>query len=423
MTASISPSVTTMAPQGETTTIATSATSTAPHPADADKGGRFAEVLSRKLKTGGQESDEADKDAAFALVPNANALAATNQAAMVATSGSAGLTTQATAQDTHQNQGIDSDAFPNEGKPADTAMAQTPSSAQSDAGRILRFVPRMMHGATPDDGKPASAGSDTDAVEGWRNDPIDTLDGVLQHIHTANRLMGAGKAQAGTKSLADPATPAHASPSTWGNATTLTETSQSNTRALTQILARSTTIAANHNDSALANASLSVAQALPASHTSPSGVLAAADSMNAIPVPLNHPQWSQALSQQMLRFAHANAQGLQVAELRLDPPELGPLRIAIELRDHVAHAAFVSAHAPVRLAIENALPQLHEQLAQAGISLGQTSVSDQGSPGQEAAGYDDALATAMAAETAQATHTAPAVVLARNPHALIDTFA
>lgn len=102
----------------------------------------------------------------------------------------------------------------------------------------------------------------------------------------------------------------------------------------------------------------------------------------AIPVPLHHPQWSQSLGQEVMQLAHAGKHAPQVAELRLDPPELGPLRIAIQISDNVAHAVFVSAHANVRNAIENALPQLQEQLAQAGISLGQTSVNDQGSPSQ-----------------------------------------
>ena len=43
----------------------------------------------------------------------------------------------------------------------------------------------------------------------------------------------------------------------------------------------------------------------------------------------------------------------------------------------MASASFVSAHASVRQAIETALPQLQQALAQAGISLGQTSVGEQ----------------------------------------------
>lgn len=125
-------------------------------------------------------------------------------------------------------------------------------------------------------------------------------------------------------------------------------------------------------------ASIHVAAAVPLQAQS----APAAVGTGAIPVPLQHPQWSQSLGQEVMQLAHAGKHTPQVAELRLDPPELGPLRIAIQISDNVAHAVFVSAHANVRSAIENALPQLQEQLAQAGISLGQTSVNDQGSPSQ-----------------------------------------
>ncbi|MNR47301.1 flagellar hook-length control protein [compost metagenome] len=42
-----------------------------------------------------------------------------------------------------------------------------------------------------------------------------------------------------------------------------------------------------------------------------------------------------------------------------------------------AHAQFFSHNAQVRSAIEQALPQLKEAMAEQGISLGQTSVGDQ----------------------------------------------
>jgi len=76
--------------------------------------------------------------------------------------------------------------------------------------------------------------------------------------------------------------------------------------------------------------------------------------------------------------------------------------------------------------VENALPQLQEQLAQAGISLGQTSVSDQPSPQQDmpqnapARDVPPLVADRSAPRAMQASSLAAPV---RNPHALIDTFA
>jgi flagellar hook-length control protein FliK len=68
-------------------------------------------------------------------------------------------------------------------------------------------------------------------------------------------------------------------------------------------------------------------------------------------------------------------QHLKVAELHLNPPELGPLQITLTVNNDQASAQFVSQHASVREAIEAAMPRLREMLAEGGITLGNTSVS------------------------------------------------
>jgi len=66
--------------------------------------------------------------------------------------------------------------------------------------------------------------------------------------------------------------------------------------------------------------------------------------------------------------------GHQVAELNLNPANLGPLKVTLTMGDNQAQAMFVSAHESVRKAVEAALPQLRTTLAEQGINLGQTSV-------------------------------------------------
>ena len=83
-------------------------------------------------------------------------------------------------------------------------------------------------------------------------------------------------------------------------------------------------------------------------------------------------EWGKALGQQVVQLGHA---GHQVAELQLNPPGLGPLKVTLSLNDHQIQAMFVSAHASVRAAVEASLPQLRATLADNGISLGNTSVS------------------------------------------------
>ena len=83
------------------------------------------------------------------------------------------------------------------------------------------------------------------------------------------------------------------------------------------------------------------------------------------------PEWGKALGQQVI---HLSATDRQVAELQLNPPGLGPLKVTLSMSDQQMQAAFVSAHSSVRTAVEAALPQLRALLAESGISLGQTSV-------------------------------------------------
>ncbi|MDI1275605.1 flagellar hook-length control protein FliK [Polaromonas sp.] len=83
-------------------------------------------------------------------------------------------------------------------------------------------------------------------------------------------------------------------------------------------------------------------------------------------------EWGKALGQQMI---HMGKGGEQVAELQLNPPGLGPLKVTLSMNDQQVQAMFVSAHSSVRAAVEAALPQLRSTLADSGISLGNTSVN------------------------------------------------
>jgi flagellar hook-length control protein FliK len=64
-----------------------------------------------------------------------------------------------------------------------------------------------------------------------------------------------------------------------------------------------------------------------------------------------------------------------VAELRVNPPELGPLDIKLTVSEHQTTAVFTSPHGAVRDAVESAIPRLREVLAESGIMLGNASVT------------------------------------------------
>lgn len=90
--------------------------------------------------------------------------------------------------------------------------------------------------------------------------------------------------------------------------------------------------------------------------------------------PLTSPGWSEALGKRVLVMTDTQVRS---AEIRMDPPELGPIEVQLTVKDDKAHVAFQAQHALTRDAIESALPRLREMLAEQGLALGQTTVSDQ----------------------------------------------
>ncbi|MDI5987300.1 flagellar hook-length control protein FliK [Halomonas sp. M4R5S39] len=98
-----------------------------------------------------------------------------------------------------------------------------------------------------------------------------------------------------------------------------------------------------------------------------------------LPAPLASPAWPQQFTQQVGQQLVMLGQrgGEQRIELHLNPAELGPLTVSLKVSEQAAQAQFLSAHAPVRSAVEQAIPQLREALAEQGISLGEASVGEQ----------------------------------------------
>lgn len=83
-------------------------------------------------------------------------------------------------------------------------------------------------------------------------------------------------------------------------------------------------------------------------------------------------EWGGALGDKVAWIA---SQGSQVAELQLNPPNLGPLEVRVTVgADQQANVVFVSQQPAVREAIETAMPRLREMLADSGIMLGNSMV-------------------------------------------------
>ncbi|MDH5545447.1 MAG: flagellar hook-length control protein FliK [Gammaproteobacteria bacterium] len=90
--------------------------------------------------------------------------------------------------------------------------------------------------------------------------------------------------------------------------------------------------------------------------------------------PLESEEWGAVFSKR-INFLVKN--GVQTAELRLDPPEMGRVNIKIKMSQEHASIQFTAQHNNVREAIETAMPRLRDMLSESGLSLGNVDVSTQ----------------------------------------------
>jgi flagellar hook-length control protein FliK len=135
------------------------------------------------------------------------------------------------------------------------------------------------------------------------------------------------------------------------------------------------------------------------------------------------PAWGQALGDKIVWMATA---AQQTATLTLNPPNMGPLQIVVNVSNEQATASFFSAQPEVRQALEAAFPRLKEMMNEAGIQLGQATVSAD-TPRQDAPAHRQGQAIASPfhgtddpAATALLTGQVP---VQQSGRGLVDTFA
>lgn len=97
-----------------------------------------------------------------------------------------------------------------------------------------------------------------------------------------------------------------------------------------------------------------------------------------IQIPLNmqfsHSQWSNGVAE---KTAALISQNINSAEIQMDPPELGPLQVRIQVHQDQASVTFVTANPQVRDALDASLLRLKDMLQEQGLQLVDSGVSDQ----------------------------------------------
>ena len=98
--------------------------------------------------------------------------------------------------------------------------------------------------------------------------------------------------------------------------------------------------------------------------------------LRRIEVPVHQAGWGEAVGNRLMMMVNDK---MQSAHIHLNPPELGPIEVRINVNQDQASVQFISSHTAVRDAIEDAFPRLKEMFMQNGLSLTDANVSQQSS--------------------------------------------
>ena len=84
------------------------------------------------------------------------------------------------------------------------------------------------------------------------------------------------------------------------------------------------------------------------------------------------PGWGDELGNRIMWMVH---QDVQTANIKLNPPHLGPLEVNVSLSNNQVDVSFSSHHASVKEALDASIPKLREMLGDNGLQLGGANVT------------------------------------------------
>ena len=274
----------------------------------------------------------------------------------------------------------------------------------------------------------ANVGNATGATKGAAS--LNGDKAVTGHVSTSSKTLAGNSAQGEAKGkLGDKQDPTAAATG---------DTASTDAKNATDALAATTTAVTQDSLSSLkstadaANAALAASQAAAASASTATTTAAqtanpaAAAAANTLASKVGTSDWEEELGQKVVFLSNGVQQS---AQLSLNPKDLGPLQVVLQVADNHAHALFVSEHPQVREAVEAALPKLREAMEQNGIGLGSASVSDgfarqTGQQGQSSGGSrSGGSGSGFASGGDSQDDVAVAKVAVRQTVGLVDTFA
>ena len=164
----------------------------------------------------------------------------------------------------------------------------------------------------------------------------------------------------------------------------------------------------------------SLPQALPVPINTTPAPASVTPAQAAIEARVGTPDWNTELGQKIVWMIGDKQ---QVAEISVNPPDLGPLDIKLTIDGTQTTAVFTSPHSAVREAVEAAMPRLREVLADSGIMLGNASVT--ADTPRDSQAFADQRQGARAGQRQVTDNAAPPLPMrtVRSTRGLIDLFA
>ncbi len=114
----------------------------------------------------------------------------------------------------------------------------------------------------------------------------------------------------------------------------------------------------------------------------------------SVNVQFGRADWNNGVAAKVAQMA---AQNLNFAEIQLDPPELGPLQVRVQINNDQASVSFAAHSSQVRDALEQGNQRLRELFESEGLNLVDVDVSDQQQQNQDELDSDQSEETKLSA--------------------------
>lgn len=139
-------------------------------------------------------------------------------------------------------------------------------------------------------------------------------------------------------------------------------------------------------------------------------------------IPVGQAGWDRAVGE---RIQWMVGQNIQQAEIKLNPPHLGPLEIKISLQNDQTSVTFVATQAPTRDAIEASIPRLRELFGEINLNLANVDVGQHqaGESARDRGAESDANGSSGGDLPTQEAATAESRTWIMGGDGLLDTYA